>query len=92
MKLIKKLLDESKKLYTHIYIELVLEEQAWYLGHVSTVHIYLSMYSITIDMDHWFDCDSSILVMNNSIPIYFIFLINSLFADIPLIVGLPQPP
>ena len=33
-----------------------------------------------------------ILVMENSIPIYFILTINSLFADVPLNVGLPQPP
>ena len=54
--------------------ELVLDRQTWYLGRVSTVHIYCIIYSVPIYMDHWFGCDSSRLVMYNSIPIYFIFL------------------
>ena len=55
---------------TQVYTELVLDRRKWYLGCVSTVHMYLSMYSITIYMYHWFYCDLSILVMDNIIPIY----------------------
>ena len=69
-----------------------MDRRTLYQGRVSTVHMYLGMYSITIDINRWFDCDSSRLIIDNIIPIYFIFLVRSLFADVPLRVGLPQPP
>ena len=68
--LLKKIARWVQKWTTQVCTELVLDGRTWYLGHVSTTHMYLSMYSITIYMYHWFYCDLSILVMDNIIPIY----------------------
>ena len=54
--------------------------------------MYLGMDSITIYMDDWFDCDSYRLVMENIIPIYIVLIINSLFADVQLRVGISNQP
>ena len=61
------------------YILLILDGRTWYLGSVSTVHMYLSISSITIDMDHWFDWDSSRLVMDNSIPFILFYFPHQQF-------------